>query len=222
MHLGSFGLLNNPQILLKASDSYIENTNRALNPISTLKEVETIQYKEGLMANRSLLGISLAVAFAVTLFGGLAMAASNECSRVGMWHGEGDQGFTWMVPVSAGADATNGQFTVEWIVIDPTLGGMFTEAVRVTNGFGVWKKVNKHTYQYTWIAYGLAQDGMVIYTARASGIESMVDCDHFDVTYVLELWLGAADVSVDEPIFYAPGTATERRMPLVQASCPAP
>ena len=174
------------------------------------------------MVKQSLLGISLAVAFAIALFGGLAMAASKECSRVGMWHGEGDQGFTWMVAASPGADATNGQFTVEWIVIDPTLGGMFTDAVRVTNGYGVWKKVNKHTYQYTWIAYGFDQDGMVIYKARASGTESMVDCDHIAVTYVMELWLVGADISTDQLILCAPGTATETRMAFVQGSCLAP
>jgi hypothetical protein len=174
------------------------------------------------MVKRSLVRISLAAAFAVALYGGLAMAASNECSRVGMWHGEGDAGFTWMATASPGANATNGQFTLEWIVIDPTLGGFFPDVARVTNAFGVWKKVDQHTYQFTWMAYGFDADGKLAYTARTSGTESMVNCDRIDIEYVLQLWLTDMDLSTDAPIFCAPGTATEIRMSLVQASCPVP
>jgi len=163
--------------------------------------------------------ISLAAALAVVMFGVPAMAASNECGRVGTWHGMGDTGFTWMAVDSPGQDATNGQITLEWVMIDPTLGGFFTDAVRVTNGLGVWKKVNQHMYQYTWIAYGLAADGSLVFTGRASGTASMVDCDHIDLTYVVEFWLPGDDISTDPPFFCAPGTAQETRMSLVQASC---
>jgi len=165
--------------------------------------------------------IGLTAALAVALFSGSATTASNECGRIGTWHGMGDQGFAWMAVDSPGQDATNGQISIEWVMIDPTLGGFFPDAARVTNGLGVWKKVNKHVYQYTWIAYGLDQAGIPIYTGRASGTATLTDCDHVDVTYVLELWLAGDDISSDPPFFCAPGTGVETRMSFVQASCPA-
>ena len=165
--------------------------------------------------------IGLTAALVVVLFSGSATTASNECSRIGTWHGMGDQGFVWMAVDSPGQDATNGQLTIEWVMIDPTLGGFFPDAARITNGIGVWKKVNKQMYQYTWIAYGLDQDGIPIYTGRASGTATLADCNHVNLTYVLELWLAGEDISTDAPFFCAPGTATETRMSFVQASCPA-
>jgi hypothetical protein len=141
------------------------------------------------------------------------------CSMVGTWHGEDYQGNTWMTMYTPGRNAIYGQVTGEFVLFDPTLGGFFPDAVRVTNPFGVWKKVGWRTYQYTTRAYGLDQDGGVVYTWRVSGETELVDCDYVDSTFVMELWLGDADISTDPPIFCVPGTAWEIRMPLVQASC---
>lgn len=160
---------------------------------------------------------------AVTVFAGsgIVLAASNNCSRVGTWHGAGDSGITWMATDTPGSSATVGQFALEWVSIDPTLGGFFPTVTRATNALGVWQKVNEQTYQYTWIAYGLAVNGSAVYVARASGIASMADCDHANLTYVLELFLPAQDISTEPPAFGSfCGTATETRMPLVQATCP--
>lgn len=140
------------------------------------------------------------------------------CGRVGTWRGVGDSGITWMAVDSPGQNATNGQISLEWVVIDPTLGDMFIDATRVTNGLGVWKKVNQHMYQYSWIAYGLDQNGMPVYTARASGEAELADCDHVNITYVLELWIAGQDINSETPAVCISGTGNETRMPLVQAS----
>ncbi|HSB07910.1 MAG TPA: hypothetical protein VLM38_00245 [Blastocatellia bacterium] len=164
----------------------------------------------------------IAVAVAVFAGSGSVMGESNNCSRVGTWHGAGDSGTTWMATDTPGSSATVGQFALEWVSIDPTLGGFFPTVTRATNALGVWQKVNEHTYQYTWIAYGLAADGSTVYVARASGIASMADCDHVNLTYVLELFLPTQDISTEPPEFGSfCGTATETRMALVQATCPA-
>lgn len=145
------------------------------------------------------------------------------CGKVGTFHGEApDMGITWMVVNTPGQNADNGQFTVEWTEIDPTLGipmPPFTDAVRVTNASGVWKKVSRNVYEFTWIAYGLDQDGFLAYSARASGTAKLTDCDHVDMNYVLELWPEGYDIYNDPPIVAAPGTGVETRMPLVQATC---
>lgn len=149
----------------------------------------------------------------------------GPCNRLGVWYGEGDQGYSWMVVETPGWNAISGQFTVEWIELDPTLGGFFPEAVRATNAVGVWEKVGRLMYEYTWIAYGLDEDSGVLYTARASGEAELVDCDNVDMDYVLEFWPGKIVFSTDpndpvpEPIFTTPrGFGSETRMPLVQTS----
>ncbi len=159
---------------------------------------------------------------AVTVFaGGSVMAASDNCSRVGTWHGAGDSGTTWMATDTPGSSATVGQFALEWVSLDPTLGGFFPTVSRGTNALGVWQKVNDHTYEYTWIAYGLDAGGSAVYVARASGIASMANCDHVNLTYALELFLPSQDISTEPPAFGTfCGTATETRMSLVQATCP--
>ena len=121
--------------------------------------------------------IVLAAVFAAPAFaGGDGIGGgSNNCSRVGTWFGVGDSGITWMATDNPGPNATVGQLTLEWSVIDPTLGGFFPDVVRATSAVGVWQKVNRYTYEYTWIAYGLDAGGLPFYVARASGAASMVD-----------------------------------------------
>ena len=141
------------------------------------------------------------------------------CGKVGTWMGEADLGFTWMAVKTPGQNAVNGQLTLEWVNIDPTLFGNFICATRTTNGVGVWKKVGRHVYQFTWMAYGLDQDGGVLYTMRASGEAESVDCDNAYITYVLEVWPAGFDISTDPAPVCIPGIATETRMPLGQATC---
>jgi hypothetical protein len=146
------------------------------------------------------------------------------CSRVGTWQGVSDLGFTWMAVKSPGRNAINGQLTLEWSYFDPTLFGNFADAIRITNAYGVWKKVGHDLYQFTWMAYGINQNGGVVYTMRASGEAESVDCDNADITYMLKVWVGVYDISEDEDpyppdsVVTIPGTASEKRMPLVQAS----
>ena len=151
---------------------------------------------------------------------GSVMAAapntSGSCSRVGTWHGLGDSGIRWMVTDTPGSNATVGQFALEWVVIDPTLGGFFPTVVRATNALGVWQKVNQRKYKYTWIAYGLDAGGLPVFVARTSGVASMVDCDHAQLTYTLELFDPAQDMSGEPQFATLTGTATENRMALVQ------
>ena len=163
-----------------------------------------------------MVGFACMVLFFVS---GTAMAASNSCGIVGTWFGAGDSGTTWFSTYTKGSSSTVGQMNLEWILLDPTLGGFFPDAVRTTNGVGVWEKVNNHNYKYTWVAYAFDANGAIVYTTRVSGTESVVDCDHVDITYVLELWLPDQDMNTDPPFFCATGTALQTRMALTQATC---
>lgn len=164
--------------------------------------------------------VAAVVAVALVAGSGRAMAASENCSRVGTWFGMGDSGITWIAVDAPGASATVGQVVLEWSLIDPTLGGFFPTVARATNALGVWQKVNGHTYEYTWVAYGLDVAGQQVFVARASGIASLEDCDHVSLTYTLELFHPAQDISTDPPAFGTLcGTGTETRMGLVQKTC---
>lgn len=165
-------------------------------------------------------GIVLAALCAAPVFADApGVGGSNNCSNVGTWQGLGDTGFTWMNIITPGANATVGQLDLEWVLVDPTLFGFFPEAVRVTNAIGVWEKVNRHTYVVTWVAWGFDMNGVPVYVGRLSGTDTMLDCDHIDVDYVLEVFLPGQDMDTDPPIFCANGHASETRMPLVQAIC---
>jgi len=186
---------------------------------------ENLFPKEGKMGKRQVLrsGIVLAAIFAVAVFAssGSVMAASKNCSHLGTWHGVVDSGATYMVTITKGQSATVGQIMAEWVSLwDPTLGGNFPEAVRTTNPMGVWEKVNGNKFKWTWIAYGLAADGLsVVYVLRASGVSSLKDCNTMPFTYVTEVF-SPLDISMESPLATFCGEGIETRMQLVQTTCP--
>lgn len=159
------------------------------------------------------LSLALAIAASLAVGGTSAMAGSNTCSRVGTWFGAGDTGFQWLAVDSPGASATAGQITLEFSLIEPTFGGYFPTAVRVTTALGVWEKLNHRKYRYTWIACGIDAGGNQVYVGRATGMAVLADCDHVNLTYTAEFFDPAQDISTEEPAYGAfPGTAEETRM----------
>ena len=160
---------------------------------------------------------ALFVVIAFMLGSGAALAQSNNCGRVGTWFGEGDSGITWMASDNPGTSATVGQLELDWVLIDPTLGGFFEDAVRVTNARGVWEKVNQNQYKYTWVAYAFDGEGLPVFVARASGSASMAGCDTVNITYELALFAPGQKIWHDTPAYGAfSGTAVETRMPIVK------
>ena len=168
------------------------------------------------MTKRHAASIALAAVVALAAGSGNAQAGSRNCSRVGTWFGVGDSGMTWIAIDTPGPDATVGQTSLEWVLLDPTLGGLFPTAARATGGQGVWEKVKHGHYKYMWMAYALDASGLPVFAARTSGFLWMRTCDHVDITYALELVSPLQNIFTDVPAFGAfTGTATETRMPLV-------
>lgn len=160
------------------------------------------------------------VACTILLFlGGNAMAASKNCSGPGAYFGSNPFGNSWIVNITRGSSATVGQVYLEWVHFDATLGGVFPSAVRLANAVGVWEKGEGNLYKWTWVSHGYDASGTILYTLRASGAWSFVDCDHAEEAYVVQLWLASQDMNTDTPIGCFPGTATETRMQVVQAAC---
>jgi len=152
---------------------------------------------------------------------GDAIAASQNCTIVGTWFGV-DGTYTWVNTTTYGSSATVGQLNYEWVKYDPTLGGLFPGTVRWTNSIGVWEKVKRHEYRFTWVCYGLDAAGAITFIGRASGTKSMTNCDHVNIAAVIECWVGEKDINTVPPDFSFPAgdptqPPTETRMPLVQA-----
>jgi len=159
--------------------------------------------------------IAVVAVVALILGSGVGLAQSNNCGRVGTWFGQGDSGITWIASDTSGVSATVGQLDLDWVLIDPTLGGFFPTVVRVTNARGVWEKVNQRKYKYTWVAYAFDANAAIVFVARTSGYATMAGCNQVNITYTLELFDPAQDIWSDTPPFAFPGTAVEKRMPVV-------
>lgn len=154
-----------------------------------------------------------------------SMAASKNCTIVGAWMGVGQSevrvvDFRWTELVSPGQSATVGGVAIEWAQMDPTFGGSYPSAVRVTPGLGSWEKGKKQTTTYTWIAYGVTASGNIDYIIRGSGTKTMADCDHVTMTFVLEFFNPPQDITWEAPLWCLTGLATELRVGAVQATCP--
>ncbi len=141
---------------------------------------------------------------------------SNNCTVVGTWMHQDEQN-SWTGVVSPGPNATSGQLALEWIVFDPSLGGKFAAAVRVTDVQGVWGKVNEHEYKFTWLSYAMSSADKVVYVLRATGMGTMPTCDTFEIAGKLELFMPTQNVWTDTPLMTLNVTEFATRMPLVIA-----
>ena len=169
------------------------------------------------MGKPHVLSISLAAAVSLLGAGALAHAATSECGLTGTWFGhDPGTGLRWLGIHTPGTSATSGQIGIEWVFVDPSFGGQFP-ASRMTAGKGVWEKVARGSYKYTWYAYGQAPApstaGLMqpVYVVRISGTATMPTCNHKDITYKAEFF------SLDMTTLFhtASGISTEHRVPLV-------
>jgi len=159
------------------------------------------------------LRILFAAAVALLASGTMARENFNNCSRVGTWFGVADLGIRWLGTDTPGPNATGGQMVLEWYMVDPTLGiPDFSMVTSTTAGRGHWQMINHGKYQYSWVAYGLANPMTPVYAVRVSGLVTHTDCDHANITYKLEVFLASQDIATGTPISISYGTAAETRM----------
>ncbi len=178
---------------------------------------------------RSALGwvglLPVACALLLVVGNGPAAAAPPPCTVEGAWISEVDVGAVFFKVANRGANATTGTLFIEWVVMDPTLFGNFPDAVKLTQGVGVWRanlvedtEGHRPTH-YTWMAYGLGSDGLPIYVVVVSGTDTMQGCNTLDFDYVMEIFLASQDPFVDPPIACMAGTGVKHRIPTAVGSC---
>ena len=73
---------------------------------------------------------------------------------------------------------------------DPTLGSpYFSAATRNTTGRGVWTRVHPRTYDYMFVAAGLAADNSVVYQLKVWGTKTLgPHCGTMEVTATLDIF----------------------------------
>jgi len=140
------------------------------------------------------------------------------CALPGSWVGEVDIGARFFAQYNLEGWA-RGSVTIEWIMVDPTLFGYFPEAVRATQGAGVWRMENWYTYSYTWIAYGLDENGMPVYAIKTSGMGTIRDCHSTDFDWVMEVFPTPLDPLLDDTPVCLAGFGTKQRIPIALGTC---
>jgi len=162
------------------------------------------------MIKRKIFGV--AVATALALGTASSWAESDTCGKVGTWFGASQTVFgplTWLGNVTPANSATAGQLSLEWVAVPAGFLGNFG-VDRLTNAQGIWEKVKKGEYRFSWVAYGINNTAPwdPIYKMRVSGPFSLVDCDTANLSYTIEFFLPP---SSPNPQIIS-GTATETRM----------
>lgn len=169
----------------------------------------------------------LPVACVILLFVGTGFVAASPppCTVEGAWLSQADVGAVFFKVANRGANATSGSLSIEWVAMDPTLFGNFPDAVKLTQGVGVWSArltegvERSRPTHYTWMAYGLGSDGLPIYVLVVSGTDTMQDCNNLAFDYVMEIFLASQDPFVDEPVACMEGTGVKHRIPATVGSC---
>ena len=146
--------------------------------------------------------------------------AQGVCSLQASWVSEVDIGARFFTTYMRGATATGGPMVIEWIIGDPTLFGTFPTAVGLTQATGSWRHKGPHTYEYTWIGYGLDSAGIPLYAWKGSGTGTIQGCDEIVFDYVIELFPFPLNPLFDDPMGCLSGFGNKSRIRVELAACP--
>lgn len=134
----------------------------------------------------------------------LAGDAGKGCSLQGSWFGVNSPEDTtltgWMV-TATGKSNNQGTNNLEFPNYEPTLGGFFPNAVRISTMRGAWERTGGNTFDYTFTGYALDQLNSPVYIAKVSGhITLSADCQSEYITATLEVFLPFMSFFDDDPI----------------------
>lgn len=141
---------------------------------------------------------------------GMALAgdAGKGCVFNGTWFGvaspENPVLTGWMV-TAEGKSANAGTNNLEYPTFDPTLGGMFLDAARVSTLRGAWERVGGNEFVYTMTGMAVTDTGIPVWVGKLSGtIVLSADCNSETITATLEVFHPEASPFTGEPMFALP------------------
>ncbi|HUV12676.1 MAG TPA: hypothetical protein VMY18_03475 [Acidobacteriota bacterium] len=132
-------------------------------------------------------------------------AKSDEgCKLQGSWLGSGADGGRWIATYH-GQSASSGTNDLD-LFMDPTLGGLFPDAVKTSSWRGVWERTGGNTFKYTLIVLGLDGSGAVNWILKNSGDKTLTeDCNLMVVEGTLEVFSPDVDPFEGDPLLCIPG-----------------
>jgi hypothetical protein len=96
-----------------------------------------------------------------------------ECGLGGVWRLGGSS-----LAVVTPTDSTQRSFTIAvHLYEDPTIGGMFGDAVSRTSFVGPVRKIGRDSFEFTVEALGQSAAGQLVYTETITGEMLQVECD---------------------------------------------
>lgn len=135
----------------------------------------------------------------------IAGNAGKGCTLQGTWFGvvsPDDTTLTgWMVTV-AGKSANEGTNNLEYPNFDPTFGGMFPTAARLSTLRGAWERTGGNTFAYTMIGIAVDEFNVPVWIGKLSGDTTLSsDCKSEFITATLEVF--APDQSPFDDVGFA-------------------
>ena len=117
----------------------------------------------------------------------------KRCSNIGTFFGivspENKYLTGWMTSVT-GKSENHGTNILEFPNYDPTLGGSFDKAVRLSTMRGNWYRTGKRTFVYTMMGYAVDVDNQPVYISKVYGDATHTkDCQFEYITTTLEIFL---------------------------------
>jgi hypothetical protein len=140
---------------------------------------------------------------------GLAAAgdARKDCSLLGTWFGTDPTTHVltgWMVSVT-GQSNNEGTNNLEYPVFDPTLGGGFSNAVRLSTLRGVWERTGGRTFAYSFMGMAVDTTNMPVWIGKVTGtIGLSEDCRTEAITASLAVYLPNVSPFDGAPYFTMP------------------
>lgn len=140
---------------------------------------------------RSVLVCVLMLGFSVPS-AAIAENAGQGCTLQGTWFGvvsPDDTTLTgWMV-TAAGKSANEGTNNLEYPTFDPTFGGMFPTAARLSTLRGAWERTGGNTFAYTMFGIAVDEFDVPVWIGKLSGnIIISSDCRSEQITAALEVF----------------------------------
>jgi hypothetical protein len=126
------------------------------------------------------------------------------CKLHGSWIGYDDSGSYWLATYH-GKTAFSGTSDLDFPLFEPTLGGLFPEAVKVSSARGVWERTGVNTFAYTLILFGIDGNGAVSWILKNSGDKTLTEnCSLMSIKSSIEVFLPDVDPFDGEPIICIP------------------
>ena len=147
------------------------------------------------------------------------VVAGSGCKLEGSWMGFGAGGGRWLATYHS-RSASTGTNDLEFFY-DPTLSGLFPDAVSISSGRGVWERTGGNTFSYTMITFGLDANGGVNWILKNNGTKTLSeDCNLMTIEGTLEVFLPDVDPFEGNPLFCIPGEGSwEERMRVDPPCC---